>query len=322
VPFGGAKGGVCCDPKTLDPGDVQKITRRFISALGDAIGPHTDIPAPDVNTNEGTMARVYDTYDMMHPGVNNLPVVTGKPVSMGGSLGRREATARGCLFSTQRALARGLIEGMDSVKGATVAIQGFGNAGAIAAELFAEAGARIVAVSDSRGGIHAPEGLDPAAAIEHKRKTKSVVGLPGTTEITNEELLAVPCDILIPAALENVLRADNAARVQARLVGIPVLPDILANAGGVTVSYFEWVQNIENEQWDEKTVNDKLLVKMERATDAVIDKQHEINRSLDKLNATRKGKGEALEPVDLRTSAYVLAIQRVADVTVVRGIWP
>jgi glutamate dehydrogenase (NAD(P)+) len=218
VPFGGAKGGVCCDPKTLDPGDVQKITRRFISALGDAIGPHTDIPAPDVNTNEGTMARVYDTYDMMHPGVNNLPVVTGKPVSMGGSLGRREATARGCLFSTQRALARGLIEGMDSVKGATVAIQGFGNAGAIAAELFAEAGARIVAVSDSRGGIHAPEGLDPAAAIEHKRKTKSVVGLPGTTEITNEELLAVPCDILIPAALENVLRADNAARVQARLV--------------------------------------------------------------------------------------------------------
>jgi glutamate dehydrogenase (NAD(P)+) len=341
VPFGGAKGGVCCDPKTLDPGDVQKITRRFISALGDAIGPHTDIPAPDVNTNEGTMARVYDTYDMMHPGVNNLPVVTGKPVSMGGSLGRREATARGCLFSTQRALARGLIEGMDSVKGATVAIQGFGNAGAIAAELFAEAGARIVAVSDSRGGIHAPEGLDPAAAIEHKRKTKSVVGLPGTTEITNEELLAVPCDILIPAALENVLRADTAARVQARLVseaangpttpaadrilferGIPVLPDILANAGGVTVSYFEWVQNIENEQWDEKTVNDKLLVKMERATDAVIDKQHEINRSLDKLNATRKGKGEALEPVDLRTSAYVLAIQRVADVTVVRGIWP
>jgi glutamate dehydrogenase (NAD(P)+) len=344
VPFGGAKGGVACNPKELDTRDVQRITRRFISALGDNIGPHTDIPAPVVNTNEGTMARVYDTYEMMHPGLNNLPVVTGKPVGMGGSLGRREATARGCLFSTQRALSRGLVEGLDSVEGARVAIQGFGNAGAIAAELYAEAGACIIAVSDSRGAIHLPGGLDPALAIQHKKRTGSVVDLPGATSITNDELLGPPCDILVPAALENVIRIDNAETIQARLIaeaangpttpdadeilfrrGIPVLPDILANAGGVTVSYFEWVQNIENEQWDEDEVNRKLLVKMQRATDAVIDKQQEINDRLDELNATREKDSVTdgpLEPVDLRSAAYVLAVKRVADVTIARGIWP
>jgi glutamate dehydrogenase (NAD(P)+) len=344
VPFGGAKGGVVCNPKELTESDIRKITRRFITALGDTIGPHTDIPAPDGNTDSGTMARIYDTYQMMHPGDNSLPVVTGKPVDLGGSLGRREATARGCLFATQRLLARGVVPGLSSVEGATVAVQGYGNAGSIAAELFAEAGARIVAVSDSRGGIYNPEGLDPHAVFAHKKRTGSVVGFPRSQTLSNDEVLAIPCDILIPAALENQIRGDNADRVQARLVaeaangpttpagdrilfarGIPVLPDILANAGGVTVSYFEWVQNINNEQWDEDEVNLKLKRKMERATDAVIDTQKSVNDSLGELEAERIQRndgGEPLTEVDLRTAAFILAIRRVAQVTLERGIWP
>ena len=237
-----------------------------------------------------------------------------------------------------------MVEGLDSVKGATVVIQGFGNAGAIAAQLFHEQGARIIAVSDSGGGVTDSDGFDPADAIEHKRKHKSVVGLPGTKTVTNDVLLTLPCDILIPAALENQIRADNAHDIDARLVleaangpttpgadrilyqrGIPVLPDILANAGGVTVSYFEWTQNIENEQWDVDVVNQKLLAKMNKATDAVIDIKEKINASLKQLNGARKNRGVAdapLEPVDLRTAAYVFAIKRVADVTLARGIWP
>ncbi|MFQ5703727.1 MAG: Glu/Leu/Phe/Val dehydrogenase [Gemmatimonadales bacterium] len=342
VPFGGAKGGVVCNPKELTTSDLRKITRRFIAELGDNIGPHTDIPAPDVNTNAGTMARIYDTYQMMHPGGNNLPVVTGKPVGMGGSLGRREATARGCLFATQRALARGILPGLNDVSGARVVVQGFGNAGAIAAELFHEAGAQILAVSDSKGGIFLSSGLNPADVIDHKKRTGSVVGLAGTKAVDNRELLSLECDILIPAALENEIRADNADAVRAKLVveaangpttpaadrilfakDIPVLPDILANAGGVTVSYFEWVQNIENEQWDEETVNGKLRRKMERATNAVIDAQQGINASLDALNDGRRELfNEPLGPVDLRTAAHTLAIRRVAQVTMDRGIWP
>ena len=344
LPFGGAKGGIICDPKKLTPTDLRRITRRFIVALGDSIGPHTDILAPDVNTNAETMAWIYDTYEMMHRGQNNLGVVTGKPVDLGGSLGRREATARGCLFATQHALLQGIVPGLESVKGAAVVVQGFGNAGSIAAELFAEAGASIVGVSDSRGGVYQPKGFDPTAARKHKEKTGSVVGLSNTKNVSNEELLALPCDILIPAALENQIRSDNVDQVRARFVaeaangpitpaadrvlfekGIPVLPDILANAGGVTVSYFEWVQNNKSEQWDEDEVNEKLLVKMQRATASVIDKQKEINGSLDALEKQRKEagrEGEPLEPVDLRTAAYVLAIERVAKVTLERGIWP
>jgi glutamate dehydrogenase (NAD(P)+) len=312
--------------------------------LGDNIGPHTDIPAPDVNTDAETMAWVYDTYQMTHPGDNALPVVTGKPVDMGGSLGRREATSRGCLYCTQRALAQGVVPGLDSVQGATVAIQGFGNVGAIAAQLYREAGARIVAVSDTRGGIYREEGIDPAAAVEHKKRTGSVVGLPETESLSSGELLGLECDILLPAALENAIHGVSAHDVKARIVvegangpttpaadrilferGIPVLPDILSNAGGVTVSYFEWVQNLQNEQWDEDEVNQKLLVKMDRATDGVVAMQREINDSLDILDTSRKERrrgGNALEPVDLRTAAHVLAIQRVAQVTLERGIWP
>jgi glutamate dehydrogenase (NAD(P)+) len=344
VPFGGAKGGIICNPKQRTKDDLRKITRRFIAELGDAIGPYTDIPAPDVNTNPETMAWIFDTYEMMHKGQNNLGVVTGKPVNMGGSLGRNEATSRGCLFCTQQALANGLVDGLDSVDGATVVVQGYGNAGAIAAQLYAEQGAKIIAASDSRGGIHNPDGFDPLDVLRHKKETGSVIGYPGAKEVSNEEILTIPCDILVPAALENVIRADNAADINAKVIaeaangpttpaadkilferGIHVLPDILANAGGVTVSYFEWVQNIENEQWEEDEVNNKMKAKMVKSTDAVIEKQKEINSSLAELDAARKKRGldsDPLEPVDLRMAAYVLAISRVADVTLERGIWP
>lgn len=330
VPFGGAKGGVVCNPRELTRSDLRKITRRYIVGLGDNIGPHTDIPAPDVNTDADTMAWIYDTYEMMHSGTNNLPVVTGKPIGMGGSYGRREATARGCLFVTNHALKRGLIPGMDSVAGASVVIQGFGNAGAIAAELFAEAGARVIGVSDSTSAAYNEGGIDTADAIAHKSRTGSLADLENSTAISNAELLTLPCDILIPAAFENQIREDNADAVSARLVveaangpttpgadrilfarGIPVIPDILANSGGVTVSYFEWVQNIENEQWSEEHVNAKLRDKMECATDAVL----KMKRRIDAERA-------ATEQVDLRTSALALAIERVAVIAQNRGIWP
>src|SRR5262249_11392666 len=218
VPFGGAKGGVCCNPKELSEADLRKITRRYISDLGDLIGPHTDIPAPDMYTNAQTMAWIYDTYAVMHPGLNNLPVVTGKPLDIGGSFGRNEATARGCLFACQRALARGAVPGLSEVKGARGVIQGFGNAGSIAARRFQEAGARVIAVSDSRGGIYQEQGLDLAAVLAHKGRSGSVVGTAGTRTVSNEELLALECDILIPAALENQIRRDNAAGVRTRFI--------------------------------------------------------------------------------------------------------
>ena len=334
VPFGGAKGGVCCNPKELSEADLRKITRRFVSDLGDLIGPNTDIPAPDVYTNAQTMAWIYDTYAVMHPGSNNLPTVTGKPLDIGGSQGRNEATARGCLFACQRGLTRGLVPGLADLRGARVVVQGFGNAGGIAAHLFAEVGARVIAVSDSRGGIFKEGGLDLAAVMAHKEKTGSVVGLAETRAVTNDELLALECDVLIPAALENQIRADNAKAVQARLIceaangpttptadrilfsrNIPVLPDILVNSGGVCVSYFEWVQNCENEQWAEEEVIEKLKHKMQLATDTVLNKQAEVNRSL-------KSRGGNLELIDLRTAALLLAIERVAHVTLERGIWP
>jgi glutamate dehydrogenase (NAD(P)+) len=340
IPFGGAKGGVICNPKELSEGVLRRITRRYVAGLGDSIGPYVDIPAPDVYTDARTMAWIYDTYDMMHPGRNNLPVVTGKPVDIGGSLGRHEATARGCLFAAQQALAKGVVSELEELRGARVVIQGYGNAGAIAAELFHHAGARIIAVSDSQGGIVREQGIDPEAVEKHKYVSRSVVGMRGTTTITNADLLGLECDILIPAALECQIRADNAAAVRARFIveaangpttpaadqvlfarGIPVLPDILANSGGVTVSYFEWVQNIENEKWDEADVNAKLRTKMERATDAVVDRQRDVNAQV-KSGAMRGQAGKPAEPVDLRTAAMVVAIERVANVAAERGIWP
>jgi glutamate dehydrogenase (NAD(P)+) len=328
IPFGGAKGGIVCDPKKLSTNELRRITRRFVVELGDLIGPHTDIPAPDVNTSGETMAWIYDTYDMMHGGKNNLPVVTGKPVFLGGSLGRNEATARGCLFVTRRAIERGAVPGLTSLQGAKVVIQGYGNAGAIAARLFTDAGSIVIAVSDSTGGVLREEGIDPDVALQQKRQTGSVVGLEGTKNISNAELLHIPCDILIPAAFENQIRADNVAGVETKLIaeaangpttpaadralfarGIPLLPDILTNSGGVTVSYFEWVQNIENQHWTEDEVNAKLQHKMQSATDAVLEMQAGI----------RDTRGTN---VDLRTSAFALAIRRVAQVATQRGVWP
>jgi glutamate dehydrogenase (NAD(P)+) len=266
---------------------------------------------------------------MMHPGRNNLPAVTGKPLDIGGSHGREEATARGVLFAARRALERGAVRGLKQLTGARVAVQGFGNVGSVAARLFAEAGARLVAVSDSRGGVASDQGLDPVALAAHKRKTGGLAGAPGTRPITNEELLAYDCDVLVPAAMECQIRCDNAVAVRAKLVaeganapttpaadrmlyerGITVLPDILANSGGVCVSYFEWVQNIENEQWDVGGVNSKLRTKMERAFDAVLDRQAALNRQFPH------------DPVDLRMSALAVAIERVAHVALERGIWP
>jgi glutamate dehydrogenase (NAD(P)+) len=337
VPFGGAKGGVACNPKQLSQAELRRITRRYIADLGDNIGPHTDIPAPDLYTTEQTMAWVYDTYEIMHPGVNNRPVVTGKPIDLGGSLGRHDATGQGCLYATLRLLELGIVPGLSSVRGARVAVQGFGDVGAVAARLFHEAGAVIVAVSDSRGGILNPEGIAPNVALRHKEQHGSVVGLAGARAISNDELLGLECEILVPAAIENQIRLDNAGRVRAKMVceaangpttpaaddilaraGIPVLPDILANAGGVTVSYFEWVQNIENEQWGLAEVNEKLRAKMHSGVDAVVERWRRLNA----VAATPQGPTAIMPQVDLRTAALVVAIERVAKVAMERGIWP
>jgi glutamate dehydrogenase (NAD(P)+) len=333
IPFGGAKGGVACDPRLLTLEEKARVTRRFIAALGDNIGPFTDIPAPDIYTDEQTMAWVYDTYQMMHPHQNNLPVVTGKPIDLGGSLGRATATAQGCLYVTQRFIELGGVDGLDSVHGAEVAIQGFGNAGRNAAELFRAAGATIVAVADSKGGVFDPNGLDLIAVREHKDETGSVRDLPGTKQVSPTELLEVPCDILVPAALENQITLANAHLVSARLIveaangpttpgadrvlqrrDVEVLPDILANAGGVIVSYFEWVQNLENRQWSERDVQERLGEKLTKATDHVVTQRASMIEA-------RAHHPELPEPT-LRTAAYRVAVGRVAKTTLQRGIWP
>jgi glutamate dehydrogenase (NAD(P)+) len=329
VPFGGAKGGVDCDTRSLSRNEKARVTRRFISSLGDNIGPHTDIPAPDMYTDQQTMAWIYDTYTMMHPGEETLPVVTGKPVNLGGSLGRESATAQGSFYVTRRFLERGGLPSRDSIEGATIAIQGFGNAGRNAALIFAEAGARVVAVSDTQGGIYAPSGLDVAAVGAHKDSTGTVLGFPHSETLKSREVLEVPCDILIPAAMENQITAENAERLSTTLIleaangpttpaadailadrGIPVIPDILANAGGVVVSYFEWLQNLEHEQWDYDTVQVKLQRRMNRATDQVMERHAEI---LDSHGA---------DHITLRIAAYAIAVERVATATCQRGIWP
>ena len=336
LPFGGAKGGVVCATKELSECELRRITRRFIAELGDNIGPHTDIPAPDLYTDELTMAWLYDTYEMMHPGRNNRPVVTGKPVDIGGSLGRKGATGRGCVLVTERFLEKGGLAGLTSLEGASVAIQGFGKVAAAAARLFRERGARVIAISDTHGGILSEngEGLDIDAVIAHKSAEGSVVGLPETRTLTNEDLLTVECDILVPAALGNQIHSTNAHQIRAKLVvegangpvtpeaddiltarGIPVIPDILANAGGVTTSYFEWVQNIENEQWPLGEVLAKLQEKLYGATDTVVEKW----RTLDAEHRERVGGKERVSP---RSAAWTLAIQRLAKVTLERGIWP
>jgi glutamate dehydrogenase (NAD(P)+) len=335
IPFGGAKGGVTCDVKHLSPRERRRITRRFIAGLGDNIGPYTDIPAPDMYTDAQTMAWVYDTYDNMHPGQNNLPVVTGKPIELGGSEGRAEATGRGAVLALERALALGLLPGRDSLGGARVAIQGYGEVGRVAARLLAERGAHVIAVSDSTGGVLAENGddLDLDAVAAQKASTGTVVGLPETRSITNDDLLALDCDVLIPAALGGQIHAGNAERVQARLIveganrpitpeaddlltakGIHVLPDILANAGGVIVSYYEWVQNIEHHSWALEEINGRLRSRINAATDRVVTRW----RAFPTHGA---GDSEAI-CTDLRTAALAVALERLTLVVEQRGIWP
>jgi glutamate dehydrogenase (NAD(P)+) len=333
IPFGGAKGGVVCDPKRLSTRELRHLTRRFIAALGDNIGPHTDIPAPDLYTDAQTMAWILDTYDNMHPGRNNLPVVTGKPLDLGGSEGRSEATGRGCVYCTERFLALGGVPGLTGLGGAQVAIQGYGEVGRVAARLFSAAGARVLAVSDSRGGILAqgPDGLELDAVSAHKADTGALAGAPGTRDLTNEDLLKLNCDILVPAALGGQIHSGNADLVQARLVveganrpvtpqaddalrhrGIPVLPDILANAGGVTVSYYEWVQNQEHHSWALDDVNRRLHRRMVDATNRVVARWRALPADC---------AGHRL-CTDLRTAALLEALERLARVVEQRGIWP
>jgi glutamate dehydrogenase (NAD(P)+) len=351
VPFGGAKGGVVCDPKELTETDQRRITRRFITELGDNIGPHIDVPAPDLYTNEQTMAWIYDTYDILHAGDNNRPVVTGKPLDLGGSVGRREATGYGAFLVTERFLELASPPGFGGLKGARVAIQGYGQVGIAAAEAFRAAGAKIIALSDSQGAILDEDGLDLEAVVAQKREHGTLVGLPESRTLTNEDLLAVDCDILIPAALGNQIRSDNAGAVQAKLIveaanapvtpaaddilsarGVTVLPDILVNAGGVTVSYFEWVQNIENEEWELDEVNRRLRQRLRRGVDSVVDCWREIQGGatlpLDNSAEAAAGSDSGEKPAlvkrrpDLRTAALVVAVRRVARATLKRGIWP
>lgn len=317
LPYGGGKGGVRVNPKTLSLSELERLTRRYATEIAPIIGPDRDIPAPDVYTDSQTMAWIMDTISMLK-GHTELGVVTGKPVEWGGSRGRHEATARGCQFTIRHAC---IVKGV-ALSQASVAIQGFGNAGSIVARLLHEDGARIIAVSDSRGGIFNPRGLDPVAALAFKEERGSLTGFPGADQITNAELLELDCDILVPAALENQITLANADRIRARIIaeaangpttpgadrllfdkGTLVIPDILANAGGVSVSYFEWVQDQYGFFWDEAQVNEQLERTMNKAFHDVLAESNKHH-------------------VDMRTGAYILAIGRVADATRVRGIFP
>jgi glutamate dehydrogenase (NAD(P)+) len=317
IPFGGGKGGVRVDPKRLSMRELEGLTRRFTTEISVIIGPERDIPAPDVNTNAQTMAWIMDTYSM-HVGYTVPAVVTGKPISLGGSEGRNEATGRGGVVTIVEA-AKHLDLAMD---GATVAIQGFGNAGATAAYLLQDLGARVVAVSDSSGGIHRAQGLDIKAVRHWKAEHGTVVGFPGAEPISNEAILELPVDILAPAALESQITAANADRIRPRILAelangpttpdadvilarnkVLVIPDILCNAGGVTVSYFEWVQDLNRDQWSEPIVNAKLSEIMVRSFGEVLDMS-------------------LREDVDMRLAAYLLAVDRVASATALRGLYP
>jgi glutamate dehydrogenase/leucine dehydrogenase len=317
LPYGGAKGGVICNPKEMSQGEIERLTRRYTSEISMIIGPERDIPAPDVYTNPQVMAWIMDTYSM-NKGYSTLGVVTGKPLDLGGSLGRNEATARGCIFTVREAAKK---LGVD-LKKSTGVVQGYGNAGSIAAQLLHRLGVKIIGVSDSRGGIYNKDGLDPSKVLEHKQKTDSVINYPGCKNITNEALLELECDILVPAALENVITKKNADKIKAKIVaeaangpttpeadeildrkGVFVIPDILANAGGVTVSYFEWVQDLQAHFWTEDEVNAKL-------EGCMVCSFHDVYGLHKKEN------------VDMRMAAYMLALRRVADATTTRGVFP
>lgn len=316
VPFGGAKGGVICDPLRMSAGELERLTRRYTAGIIATLGPDSDVPAPDVNTNERVMAWIMDTYSM-HVRHTVTSVVTGKPVEMGGSLGRREATGRGCMIVTREALGH---LGM-SVKGTTVAVQGFGNVGSVAAQLLAREGCKVVAVSDRTGGVYNAEGLDIDDLIAYVRHNKTLEGYRKADAVTNDEMLTMDVDVLVPAALENVITTKNAPKIRAKIIcegangpttaaadsileekGVFVIPDILANAGGVTVSYFEWVQDRGGYFWSEDVVNERLRDIM-------------VHGFRDVLELSRQHK------VNMRTAAYMLAISRVATVHRLRGIY-
>ena len=317
LPYGGGKGGVVCNPKEMSKSELERMTRRFTAMLIDDIGPYKDVPAPDVYTDSQTMAWIVDTYSQMR-GYYEPGVVTGKPVNVGGSLGRDQATGRGvAICAREAAKEKGVKLG-----GASVAVQGFGNVGSYAAIILHGWGAKIVALSDSQGGIYSPNGLDPNAVAAFKQKTGKVSGFPGSKEVSNENLLELSCDILIPAALENVITTRNASRINAKIIcegangpttteadqilderNVLVVPDILANAGGVTVSYFEWLQNLRREHWTLEEVNNKLEAKMAEAF-------------RDTMDLTKK------ERVPMRISALMLGIGRVADAFARLGLFP
>ena len=316
VPFGGGKGGIVCDPTRMSRRELEALTRRYVAEIIDAIGPDKDVPAPDVNTNDQIMAWVMDTYSM-HVGYTATAVVTGKPIEMGGSLGRREATGRGVMIVTREA-AQHL--GLD-INGATVAVQGFGNVGSVSADLLAKIGAKIVAVTDWKGGVHNPAGLDIVKMLDYAKQHKTIDGFPGGEPIDNEQLFGLDVDVLVPAALENQITMENAPIIRAKIVaegangpttpeahrhlherGIFVIPDILANAGGVTTSYFEWVQDRHGYFWEEGEVNHRLEAKMVEAFRDVLDTSVRYK-------------------TDMRTAAYIVAINRVATVTRMRGMY-
>jgi glutamate dehydrogenase (NAD(P)+) len=317
IPFGGAKGGVVCDPKRLSPYELERMTRRYTSEIINEIGPEKDIPAPDVGTDARVMAWIFDTYSM-NKGHSVLGVVTGKPIMIGGSLGRVEATARGALYCIRQAVLKKGVR----LDGMTAAVQGFGNVGHHLSRFLVEDGVKVIAVSDSSGGVHNPNGIDVQAAIAHKQETGSLGGMRGAESISNDDLLLLDCDLLAPCALEQVITEENADRVSARIVcegangpvtpaadeiledkGVLILPDVLANAGGVVVSYFEWVQGLQEYFWKEAEVNAKLNDITTRAFNETWETQQ-----------TRR--------TSMRMAAYGLAVQRVAEATTTRGLYP
>jgi glutamate dehydrogenase (NAD(P)+) len=316
VPFGGGKGGVICDPTRMSRRELEALTRRYVAEIVDAIGPDKDVPAPDVNTNDQVMAWVMDTYSM-HVGHTETAVVTGKPVEMGGSLGRREATGRGVMITTREAAKHLQFD----IKGATVAVQGFGNVGSVSADLLSKIGAKVVAITDWKGGVYNERGLDVRQLIDYAQQHKTIDGFPDAQPIDNAALFGLDVDILVPAALENQITMENGPSIKAKVIvegangpttpeahkhlherGIFVIPDILANAGGVTTSYFEWVQDRHGYFWEEGEVNRRLEAKMCAAFDDV-------------LKTSLKYK------TDMRTAAYIVAINRVATVTRMRGMY-
>lgn len=318
IPYGGGKGGIICNPKEMSENELERMTRRFAYMIADIIGPHTDIPAPDVYTGGKEMSWIMDTYSALKGNFVQPELITGKPIPIGGSLGRTEATGRGLAYTVREAAKELGI----NMKESTIVVQGFGNAGQYSSKLVQDQGGKVIAASDSQGAITKSEGISADALMKHKNETGSVVGFDGSRSISNEELLETECTILIPAALESQITKNNAGKIKAKIVaeaangpttpeadeilfknGILVIPDILANGGGVTVSYFEWLQNLRRDYWTEEEVNNRLDKNITKSFHDVYDVHKKYN-------------------VDMRKAATLLAINRVAEATKIRGIWP